>query len=83
VIVYVLVAKCRHRHQLPQTPNEILQILSVTILQKTLINELFSQEPMPENIVTNCNQLAAGMHTSTTLESRVQHPVLDCLAAMA
>ena len=58
VIVYVLVAKCRHRHQLPQTPNDILQILSVTILQKTLINELFSQEPMPENIVTNCNQLA-------------------------
>jgi hypothetical protein len=58
VIVYVLVAKCRHRHQLPQTPNEILQIMSVTILQKTLINELFSQEPMPENIVTNRNQLA-------------------------
>ena len=58
VIVYVLVAKCRHRHQLPQTPNEILQILSVTILQKTLINELFSQEPLPENILINRNQLA-------------------------
>ncbi len=42
VIVYVLVAKCKHRHQLPHTPNEILQILSVTILQKTSINELFA-----------------------------------------
>src|ERR1035437_3559624 len=38
VLVYVLVAQCKPRHQLPQTLNEILQILSVTILQKTPIN---------------------------------------------
>jgi len=57
VIVYVLVAKCKHHHQLPQTPNEILQILSVTILQKTLINELFSTEPPSKIAVTNRNQL--------------------------
>lgn len=57
VIVYVLVAKCKHHHQLPQTPNEILQILGVTIMQKTLINELFSQEPMPTIAAANRNQL--------------------------
>jgi hypothetical protein len=57
VIVYVLVAKCKHRHQLPQTPNEILQILSVTILQKTPINELFLKEHTPPFATTNRNQL--------------------------
>ena len=57
VIVYVLVAKCKHRHQLPQELNEILQILSVTILQKTLINELFSQEQVTYGILKNRNQL--------------------------
>jgi hypothetical protein len=57
VIVYVLVAKCKQRHQLPQTPNEILQILSVTILRKTPINGLFSTEPMQNDAVTNRNQL--------------------------
>ena len=58
VIVYVLVAQRKHRHQLPQTPNEILQILSVTILQKTPVNELFSQESLPNENVVNRNQLA-------------------------
>lgn len=57
VIVYVLVAKCRHRHQLPQELNEILQILSVTILQKTPINELFSQKDAPNVAMINRNQL--------------------------
>jgi hypothetical protein len=57
VIVYVLVAQFKHRHQLPQELNEILQILSVTILQKTTINELFSQEVLQnENTMTH-NQL--------------------------
>lgn len=57
VIVYVLVAKCKHHHQLPHTPHEILQILSVTILQKTQINELFSRTHMPKINATNRNQL--------------------------
>jgi transposase len=57
VIVYVLVARCRHRHQLPQELNEILQILSVTILQKTPINELFSQKQALNVDETNRNQL--------------------------
>ncbi len=57
-IVYVLVAKCKQRcHQLPHTPNEILQILSVTILQKTPINELFLQEQTSNVAMTNRNQL--------------------------
>ena len=43
VIVYVLVARLKHRHQLPQDANQILQILGVTILEKTAINELFSK----------------------------------------
>ncbi len=57
VLVYVLVAQCKHRHQLPQTLNEILQILGVTILQKTPINELFSQKQAPNDDMTNRNQL--------------------------
>lgn len=57
VIVYVLVAKCKQRHQLPQELNEILQILSVTILQKTLINELFSKEQVSYGNPENRNQL--------------------------
>ena len=57
VIVYVLVVQFKHRHQLPQEPNEILQILSVTILQKSPVNELFSKEfPQNENLM-NRNQL--------------------------
>jgi hypothetical protein len=57
VIVYVLVAKFKHRHQLPQELNDVLQILSVTILQKTPINELFSSEQVPNDTALNRNQL--------------------------
>lgn len=57
ILVYVLVARCKHRHQLPQELNEILQILSVTILQKTPINELFSKERRLNETVMDRNQL--------------------------
>jgi IS4 transposase len=57
VIVYVLVAQLKHRHQLPQELNEILQILSVTILQKTSVNDLFSSEQTLNECVMNRNQL--------------------------
>jgi len=57
VIVYVLVAELKHRHQLPQELNEILQILSVTILQKNPVNVLFSQEQWRNQMVENRNQL--------------------------
>ena len=43
VIVYVLVVKLKHSEMLPHDPNKIFQILSVTILEKTPIFELFSE----------------------------------------
>lgn len=46
VLVYVLVAQFKQRHQLPQDMNKILQIVGVTILEKTPINQLFSTQGM-------------------------------------
>jgi IS4 transposase len=43
VMVYVLVHQLKHRHGLSQTANEIMQVLSVTILEKTPVNEVFSE----------------------------------------
>jgi hypothetical protein len=43
VIVFVLVVRLKHRYQLAQETNEILQILSMTILEKTPVFELFSE----------------------------------------
>ena len=43
VIVYVLTVKLKHRNQLPQDLNEVLQILSVTILERTPVLQLFSE----------------------------------------
>lgn len=58
VIVYVLVVKLKHRHQLPQDANEIFQILSVTILEKTPVFELFSEVKRPVADEENPKQLA-------------------------
>ena len=58
VIVYVLVTKFKHRHQLPQTQNEVLQILSVTILQKSPVNEVFSHDSTANETVEDHNQLS-------------------------
>jgi hypothetical protein len=57
VMVLVMIHLLKHRHGLRQTPNEIAQILSVTILEKIPINQLFSdiQERNSEN--ENRNQL--------------------------
>jgi IS4 transposase len=57
VIVYVLVAKLKHRHHLPQELNEILQVLSVTLLEKTPMNELFSRQQTSNDEIANHNQL--------------------------
>jgi IS4 transposase len=43
VIVYVLVVKLKHSEMLPHDLNEIFQILSVTILERTPVFELFSE----------------------------------------
>jgi len=57
VIVFVLVTKLKHCYQLAQDANEILQILSVTILEKTPIFELFSEAQRRGAEEQNANQL--------------------------
>lgn len=44
VIVFMLVVRLKHRHQLRQDLNQVLQILSVTILQKEPVFQVFSEE---------------------------------------
>jgi hypothetical protein len=44
VIVYVLVHLLKARRGLPQTPNQIMQVLSVMIFEKTPINEVFAEK---------------------------------------
>ena len=43
VIVYVLVHRLKQRHGLTQTPNEIAQVLSVVVCEKTPVKPLFSE----------------------------------------
>ena len=43
VIVYVLVHQLKHRHGLTKTANETMQVLSVTIFEKSPIKEVFSE----------------------------------------
>jgi hypothetical protein len=57
VIVYVLVVKLKHHYHLPQDANEIFQILSVTILEKTPVFELFSETGRRSTEVQNSKQL--------------------------
>lgn len=57
VIVYVLVVKLKHHYQLSQDANEIVQILSVTILEKTPVFELFSEIRRRTGESGNSNQL--------------------------
>jgi DDE family transposase/uncharacterized protein DUF4372 len=57
VIVYVLVVKLKHRYQLPQDANEIFQILSVAILEKTPVFELYSEINRRPEQNENRNQL--------------------------
>ncbi|HEY8748377.1 MAG TPA: IS4 family transposase [Tepidisphaeraceae bacterium] len=58
VIVYVLVMRLKHRYQLPQEANEIFQILSVTILEKVPVFELFSEIKQNSAEDQNSNQLS-------------------------
>jgi IS4 transposase len=57
VIVYVLVVKLKHRYQLPQDANEIFQVLSVALLEKTPVLELFSEINRRSSERENRNQL--------------------------
>jgi IS4 transposase len=57
VIVFVLIVRLKHRHQLSQDANEIFQILSVTILEKTPVFQLFSEIRQRDDECENRNQL--------------------------
>jgi hypothetical protein len=58
VIAYVLVVRLKHRHGLSRDTSDILQILSVTILQRTPVFELFSKIPAPSDDELIPNQLS-------------------------
>lgn len=51
VIVLLLIHRLKHRLGLKQTPNEIAQILSVTLCEKTPINQAFFDDhpPIPDS----------------------------------
>ena len=57
VLVYVLVHLLKHRQGLRQTPNEIMQILSVMVFEKTPINQVFSEIQQKNAGEQNRNQL--------------------------
>ena len=58
VIVYVLVHRLKHRYALPQTLNEIAQILSVLLLEKIPVNQAFSEIHTKVAASDNHNQLS-------------------------
>ena len=46
IMVFVMIQQLKQRNDLEQTPNEIAQILSVMILEKTQIKQAFSSIPL-------------------------------------
>ena len=57
VCTYVLVAILRENLKISQTMNEILQIISVSIFDKTPVNQLLSKQPLQNLNPDNPNQL--------------------------
>lgn len=57
VIVYVLIHRLKHRLGLSQTPNEIAQILSVLLVEKTPLFQAFSELRQRNDEGQNRNQL--------------------------
>lgn len=57
VLVLVLIHRLKHMLKLSQTPNEIAQILSVTLCEKTLINQAFFDNHTPITELPDRNQL--------------------------
>lgn len=57
VCTYVLVAILKEKLKILQTMNEILQILSVSIFDKTPVNQLLSKQPLQNPKPQNSNQL--------------------------
>ena len=64
ISVYVLIAIIRKRARLPQSPYTILQILSVTLFEKTPILQAFSEhQPSPETSDMQNQQCLPGILT--------------------
>jgi hypothetical protein len=62
VIVLVLIHRLKHRLNLTQTPNEIAQILSITLCEKTLINQpFFDDHPSFPNLPDDNQLLLFGL----------------------
>lgn len=57
VIVLLLIHRLKHRLGLSQTPNQIAQILSVTLCEKTLINQAFFDDRQQSIQLPDHNQL--------------------------
>jgi hypothetical protein len=57
VIVLLLIHRLKHSLNLPQTPNDIAQILSVTLCEKTPINQAFFDDHQPIAESPDQNQL--------------------------
>jgi hypothetical protein len=57
VIVFVLVVRLKHRHQLSQDLNEVFQVLGIALSEKTPVFELFSQNGAPLSDGVDHNQL--------------------------
>jgi hypothetical protein len=57
VITLVLIHRLKQRLGLRQTPNEIAQILSVTLCEKKPVNEAFFEEIEEKVEIQNCNQI--------------------------
>jgi hypothetical protein len=58
VIVYALVHLLKARRGLPQTANQIMQVLSVMIFEKTPINEVFAEKKEQNREGDDHNQLS-------------------------
>ena len=58
VIVFLLTVRLKHHHQLRQDLNQVLQILSVTILQKEPVFQVFSEENTRKTNDGDRNQLS-------------------------
>jgi hypothetical protein len=57
VIVFMLVVRLKHRFQLRQDINQVLQVLSVTILQKEPVFQVFSENSKKKTEDEDRNQL--------------------------
>jgi IS4 transposase len=58
VMVYVLVHRLKHAQGLSQNPNEILQILGVTLFEKIPVKQVFSESRNNNIEREDCNQLS-------------------------